>query len=804
VTPLPIDAVLPDLIRALRERPNAVIVAPPGAGKTTRVPGALLDSGLATSVVMLEPRRVAARAAARRIASERGGDVGDEVGWHVRFDRVAGPKTRILVVTEGLLVRMLQDDPFLDGVGAVILDEVHERGLHGDLALAMVRRIQGDARPDLRIVAMSATIDPGPLAGFLDAPVLVSEGRVFPVDVRYPALPDVRPVEDAVAGAIREALSATSGDVLAFLPGVRELRWTAERLVGVGVPVRLLYGDLPAADQDAILRPGGPRQVVLATNVAETSVTVPGVTAVVDSGLAKVMRRDPSSGLDRLETVRISRSSADQRAGRAGRLAPGVCWRLWTQREHAALEDREQPEVFRVDLAAPVLELVAFGERPEEFPWFEAPSTDAVAAALALLSDLGALANGVVTPIGRLLAKIPAHPRLARLIVEGHRLGWPVEAARIAAILSERDPQRGRSVAHASASDLIDRLDTPNPALDRVTGHLLAPLRSQRVGPRELPRDEAMLRATLAGYPDRVGRRRAPGDERAVLVGGRGVRFRGSAVTAELFVAVDVDAGERGRHAEGIVRIASAVDPAWLHTTTDVICGFDAASERVTATRRRRYRDLVLDSGPTALPDGETVSAALAEAASADLAGAMGLAAPEPAAVLARLRFLATAMPEAGLPSIEPDALRAVLPELCRGKRSFAELRAGAADAVLGLLTWKQRELLDREAPERLTVPSGSRIALDWTAGPTPILAVKIQELFGLADTPRVASGRVRVVLHLLAPNQRPQQVTDDLASFWRNTWPEVRKELRARYPKHSWPEDPLHAEPQARPPRRR
>ena len=809
--PLPIDAVLPEIAAALASAPSVVLEAPPGAGKTPRVPPALLARGLAGDgrVVMLEPRRVAARAAARRIAEERGWRVGEEVGWHVRFERVGGPRTRLWVITEGLLVRWLQDDPFLEGVGIVIVDEFHERSLFADLSIAMLRRVQRDARPDLKIVVMSATIEAAPIAEWLGAARVRSEGRTFPVDLRYLPRPDARPLHEIVADEVRAAVRETDGDVLAFLPGVGEIRRVGGLLDGLGLPVRALYGDLAPGEQDAVLAEGGPRKVVLATNVAETSVTLPGVTAVVDGGYARAMRHDPGSGLDRLETVRISRASAEQRAGRAGRVRAGIARRCWTEREHAARDEREIPEIRRVDLAGPALELLCWGEDPATFPWFEAPDPGALAAARRLLVDLGAVGPGGVTAIGRRIARLPVHPRLGRLLVEGQRLGFPVAAATAAAALSERTGPRDVA-RHASASDVVDLVDAiasgAHPASRAVLRSRDALLRALGAsgGDRGDP-TEALGRAVLAAWPDRVARRREPGGERAVLAGGRGARLAPTSAVrdAELFVCVDVDDAERGKGAEAVVRMASAVDPAWLGVDEAVELGFDADAERVSALRRRRYRGLVLSEQPTALPRGDAVAEVLFREAGA----ALGRVLPDTdgfRGLLVRLRALRAAFPDLDLPPIDEDFVRARLPELCEGRRSFGELRAAPwFDAVLGALPWRIREVLDREAPDAMTVPSGRSHALVWEDDRPPVLAVKIQELFGLAETPRVLGGRVKVLLHLLGPNGRPQQVTDDLRSFWDRTWPEVRKELRSRYPKHGWPEDPWTAPPQAKPSRK-
>jgi ATP-dependent helicase HrpB len=849
--PLPIDPVLPALVAALRAGPAAVLVAPPGAGKTTRVPPALAAAGIGGGgqVVVLEPRRIAARAAARRIAAERGWEVGREVGYQVRFERRAGPATRILVATEGILLQRLQADPLLEGVGAIVFDEFHERSVAADLTLAMARQVQREVRPDLALVAMSATLDPGPLAAFLgDCQILESHGRLFPVEIRYrerPA-PDPAgrprggpgPLAAAVRDAVAEALddpAAGDGDLLVFLPGIGEIERAGAALAPLAsardLAVVPLYGDLPPERQDAALRPLGRRKVVLATNVAETSVTVEGVTAVVDGGLARRLRYDPATGLDRLETGRISRAAADQRAGRAGRERPGLCLRLWPEREQAALAARETPEIARVDLASPALQLLAWGERDlAAFGWLERPDPAALARALTLLADLGAIdADRRPTAAGRAMARLPLHPRLARLLVDGRARGVAREAALVAALLAERDPFRSsperrsaaeRRAVSSSPSDLLDRADALAGFARR--GRAAGPL-GERLDPgaarsvlaardqlaREVERDPSpapesppgdrdahLAAAILAAFPDRLARRREPGSPRALMVGGRGVRLAVESAlagsTAELFVAVDVD--DRRDAAEGLVRLASAVDPADLppaRLAAAVDLEWDAARERVTAWKRTRYRDLVVAASevPAAADDAARV---LAQAAAARLDRALPLADPEVASFLARVRSLRLWMPELGLPAFDEPELRDLLPLLAAGRRSFAELRRSPlAEVLAGTLGREQRQALAREAPERLRVPSGRELRLAYEPGRPPVLAARIQELFGWSAAPRIAAGRIPVLLHLLAPNGRPQQVTDDLASFWRNGYPQVRRELRGRYPKHAWPEDP-------------
>ncbi len=883
--PLPIDPHLPRLVAAVGAG-NLVLVAPPGAGKTTRLPPALVAAGVAGAggkVVMLEPRRVAARAAARRIADEQGWELGGEVGYQVRFERVAGPRTRLLVVTEGVLVRMLQADPFLDGVAVVVFDELHERSLDADLALAMARRTQRQARADLRLVAMSATLEAGPVAEYLDAAVERIEGRAHPVAVSYLERPDTRRLPALAAWGARQALATTDGGVLVFLPGAGEIERTAELLgeslrgnaATAPVPVLPLHGSLADAAQDAALRPEPRRRIVLATNLAETSLTVPGVGAVVDTGVARVLRFDPGAALDRLELGRISASSAEQRAGRAGREGPGSCLRLWTAAEQRALQPREAPEVQRVDLAGAVLQLRAWGENDVvAFPWLEPPPAEALARAEGLLRDLGAVGGDArLTADGEAMASLPLHPRLARLVLEGHRRGWLDGAALLAALLAERDPFRrpaGPREGDATPvppcdSDALARMELLRAAargggtrgtvygniatgaarrLLQAAEQIAAFLRGEtsRSLRRSAPRDdirsssraqrsdldarvapapaaapaardteaEALGRALLAAFPDRLARRRAAGDARGVMVGGRGVRLgpESGVQRAELFLCLDLDAGRRGERAEARVRVASAVAPDWLPTTDlldDEEVRYDAARDRVVARRRTRHRDLVVAEAEVPVRDEAAAAAALADAAASDLHAALGLDDDDVASFLARLRFLRQWRPELALPTFDEPQLAALLPALAAGRRSLAELRrAPVLESLRGMVTPAQLAALEREAPERLAVPSGSRIRLQYEEGRPPVLAARIQELFGLAETPRLAGGRVPVLVHLLAPNGRPQQVTDDLASFWRTTYPQVRKELRARYPRHAWPEDPTTAVAERRPTARR
>jgi ATP-dependent helicase HrpB len=839
---------LPDVLAALGRHGSVVVQAPTGAGKTTRVPPAVLDAGLAGRgrVLLLEPRRLAARAAARRMAQERGGRVGDEFGYHVRFDRCAGLSTRVLAVTPGVLLRMLHDDPYLESAGVVVFDEFHERGLESDLSLGMVRLVQQTVRPGLRVVVMSATLEAEAVADYLGGcPVVASAGRLFPVEVVYEPRRANQPWAGAVAGAVGQLLARTAGDLLVFLPGLYEIRQAARHLEPLAAAQDLavlpVHGDLPAEQQDAALLPQARRKVVLATNVAETSVTVDGVTGVIDTGLARMLTLDPRLGLDRLVLAPISRASAEQRAGRAGRTAPGVCVRLWGEAGHRARPEQTDPEIRRVDLAGAVLQLLCLGEADAlRFPWLEPPPESAVAQARTLLQRLGAVEDRGVTELGPVLARLPAHPRVGRLLVEGRRLGCPERAALAAALLSERDPflrpldDRPRPAGPTSPtpSDVLDRVEAVEEyerrgrtesrfgtinrgaarfvlrARDQLLRSLRQELREAAVASaaEKPPAEEAFLRALLAAFPDRLARRREAGSRRGVMVGGRGVCLApSSGVTEpELFLCIDVDAGQT----EALVRQASAVRREWLPAgllTASVEVLFEAQAERVTARRRLRFEDLVLDDTTAALPGGEEVARVLAAAAAENLGRVLPPEDSPAGSFLTRVRCLGRWRPELHLPAFDEAELRELLPWLCPGRRSFAELREGPwLDVLQGRLTHEQRQVVEREAPERLSVPSGSRVALRYEVGRPPVLAVRIQEVFGLRETPQVAGGRVAVLLHLLAPNYRPQQVTDDLASFWANTYPQVRKELRARYPRHAWPEDPLAAQPERRPRPRR
>ncbi len=855
MNPLPIDPRLPEIVDRARERRCLVLVAPPGAGKTTRVPVALLRSGCLApanpNLVLLQPRRVAARASAARIAEENGWDLGGTVGYQIRFERRIGPDTRIRVVTEGILNRQLVADPFLEGVGAVILDEFHERSLDSDLAIALLREARS-VRDDLIVVVMSATMAAEPVARFLgDAPILRVEGRAFPVEVRYRgSSPD--PLPDRVAAAVREAVDAgeAAGDVLAFLPGVEEIRRAGRALAPwadrSGVLVLPLHGSLPAEDQDRALRPSDRRKVVLATNIAETSLTIDGVATVIDGGLARIASHDPSRGLDRLELGRISKASADQRAGRAGRTRPGRCWRLWSEGEQRGLPESDPPEVARVDLCGTVLALRAWGHAdPAAFAWYEAPPPASLLAAGRTLAMLGATdgEHGPITPLGRRLLDIPAHPRLGRLLIEAARLGAPREGATLAALLSEKDillrrfDRSTRPDVHADSDVLIrlDRLDEAErarfaPALrdrgiDPSAARQVVKVRddllrvARRLPGADRPRDEdggldhdEWLKLVLLAYPDRVVKRRGGDGSTGVMVGGRGVRLDPESVVrdADLFLALDPREDRRAGLLEARVRVASALRLEWLEELYPGLLRrarglrFDAERRRVVGTSTLAFLDLTLREDANLPVDPAAAGPILAEALSPR--GRSFFDGVEACASwLVRLDLARAHVPEAGWPAFEEADWPDLIASACQGKRSEEEAANGPLLGVLkSRLTYAQNQKLDELVPEALVVPSGNKVRLAYAPGSSPVLAVRLQEMFGCAETPRVAAGRVPVLLHLLGPNHRPVQITADLKSFWSSTYFQVRKDLRSRYPRHPWPDDPLAAPATARGGRRR
>jgi ATP-dependent helicase HrpB len=852
MTELPIDASIPRITEALARR-SLVLVAPPGAGKTTRVPPAILQSGLLSAdhptVIVLQPRRVAARAAAVRIAEERSWSLGQEVGYQVRFERRFSAKTRLRFLTEGILTRQLLADPFLDTIGAVVLDEFHERNLNGDLALALLRQIQRDVRPDLIVMVMSATIDALPVARFLDGcPILRVDGNAHEVSLEY--RPADRPASaEAIVPLVEERLSDAddSGHLLVFLPGAAEIRRVGKRLEPAaerkGAIVLPLHGSLPSGEQDRVLRPSERRKIILSTNVAETSLTIDGVTTVIDSGLARMVRYDGERGIDRWELYRISRASADQRAGRAGRTGPGRCIRLWSERDQRGRREFEQPEIHRVDLCATVLALHSWGvSDPGRFEWYDPPSPERLAAAGRLLLLLGGVAGDAprITPVGEAMLGLPVHPRLARLLVEAGSCGRARDGASVAALLSEKDIRVRDTFASAGVdgarrataggvSDVLDRLDL----LGEAESARFAPsLRSRGVDPaaarqvvllrdlllgRDRHRtvgnsgtgdpieDEAILKWLLLAYPDRVVKRR--GLERTgVMVGGRGVRLGPESVVrdAEMYLALDAREDRRAGLLEIQVSLASMVRLEWLeelfpaHVRRERLTRYEESRRRVVSSTRLWYHDLLLreDANPAVDPEEAGLVLALALRSQAP---SLFRSNPRAAHWLARLEFLRQALPEWEWPEFNDHVLAELLERICQGKSGLDQVeRVDFIPFLESRLTFVQTRELHVSAPQALTVPSGRRLPLAYEQGRPPILAARLQELFGWTETPRLAQGRVPVLLHLLGPNNRPVQITSDLHSFWSTTYHQVRKDLRARYPKHAWPEDPFQAQPPA------
>ncbi|MBS1984303.1 MAG: ATP-dependent helicase HrpB [Bdellovibrionales bacterium] len=834
---LPIDEILPQVRESLRAHRNLVLVAAPGAGKTTRIPQIFLQSNENTishgQTLLLQPRRIAVRSSARRIAWETGVTLGEEVGFQVRFENQSSARTRLKVITEGILTRQLQSDPTLAGVGTVILDEFHERSLHTDLALALLRELQQSLREDLRIIVMSATLDAASVAQFLgDCPIIESAGRAFPVQVSYrprsSVWSDTRTLEDDVLAAVLGLTTAADDDgghVIVFLPGTGEIARVERRLASVAVAkqwaVLPLHGSLSSDEQDRVLGPllaPFTRKIILATNIAETSLTIDGVNGVVDSGLARVMRCDPKFGLERLELARISAASSTQRAGRAGRQRPGRCVRLWSAHEQAQLREFEAPEIARVDLTATCLALAEWGVSDfANFGWFEAPPAAQLDSALALLRRLRAIdSDGRISTTGRDILGFPVHPRLGRLLALATSSRDPAhwqEAASIAALLSERDVLKPRDEsAHASGeSDLDERLDLLRRGAARSIAMVRDALVSLVRAQSGVRRPEAnfswdAVDALCLSFPDRVTRRRAAGSPKGVMVGGRGITLAAASVVrdAPLFLSLDPQEQRRDGKLEAQTNLAVQISvdrlrrlfPDRVEERTEA--RLDEARGTATGWRALYFEDLALtDPVPVALAAGqkqELMRESLLRAPRSFFAEDEGAA-----AWLRRYEFLRRWLPELEWPELSDSFLTQVLSALLDEGTMANMSSAAKVEALEQHLDYKIRQLLREEAPESLVVPSGSRIRLQYDAQGEVSMAVRLQEIFGWTETPRLARGRAPVGLELLGPNFRPVQITRDLVSFWSRGYPEVRKELRAKYPRHSWPDNPLTAKPEAK-----
>ncbi|MGY2901673.1 ATP-dependent helicase HrpB [Bradyrhizobium sp. URHC0002] len=813
-TPLPIDAVLDELGRTLTANNAAVLVAPPGAGKTTRVPLALLDAPWLNGkkIIMLEPRRIAARASADRMARTLGERAGETVGYRVRFGSKISRATRIEVVTEGIFSRQILDDPELSGVAAVLFDEFHERSLDADLGLALARDAQTGLREDLRILVMSATLDGARVGKLLgDAPVIASEGRAFPVETRYLGRKMDAPIERQMADAIAAALRADPGSVLAFLPGAAEIRRTqnflSERVHDASVEIVPLFGALDAAVQDRAIAPApkGQRKVVLATSIAETSLTIEGVRIVVDCGLARVPRYEPDIGLTRLETVRASRAAVDQRRGRAGRTEPGVCYRLWDEPQTASLAAYTQPEILSADLSSLVLDLAQWGVRdPATLAFLDPPPAPALKEANSLLGELGALdTDGRITPEGQSLRALALPPRLARMIVDSHRLGADDEAADIAAILTERG-LGGDSVDLDYRLDQFRRDRSPRASSARS----LAQRWAQQVATTEGQPAEDVSPSTgimlALAFPDRVARNRGNGS--FVLANGRGAAVEQTSSLARApYIAV---AELTGTAAQGRILLAAPITQEDIETrfadqieNTEEI-SFDRGAMALRGRRKRTLHAITLSEAPVALsPSAETArifAAGLIAAGFDKLPWSKSLKQWRD-----RVMFLRKAegdsWPDLSDAALAADGENWLVPVLSY-KTSLKELSPGdLSDALMALLPWELRARLEREAPTHFEAPTGTMLAIDYEAEQGPTIAVRLQELFGLNTHPSIAKGAVPLVLELLSPAQRPVQVTRDLPGFWRGSYAAVRSDLRGRYPRHPWPEDPATALPTRR-----
>jgi len=839
----PIDNVIPVLKAAVIENPSVVLHAPPGAGKTTRVPLALLDvmSREKGRIVMLEPRRIAAVSAARWMAHLLGEEVGRTVGYSIRFDRKVSASTRIEVVTEGILTRRIQADPGIEGVAMVIFDEFHERSLNTDLALALCLDVRGNLREDLKILVMSATLDCGPIAALLgDAPIITSSGKAFPVEESYISDTRDRFLTDRIIKTIETALNETTGDILVFLPGAGEIRACSEALQPVMdrrgdiTTLHPLYGDLPFEEQERAILPAQTRKIVLATNIAETSLTIEGVRVVIDSGLTRKLQYDPSTGMNRLITLTVSKASAAQRKGRAGRLGPGICYRLYSRYTFQSMVPFASPEIVESDLASLVLELMAWGvKEPSQLSWLDLPPVAAWDAAKNLLTDLGALDPfNSVTIMGKAMAGLPLHPRLARLLLRAGELGCMSLGADLAALLSERDIIRrsmSQSMMNIHNPDIDERLGILRSwrkraglpansdlwalrAVDRTSNQLARLMHQRHEGPDHKQDDHDMIsRLLLCAFPDRIARKCGAKNHdevqgRFVLVQGRGVRFASiSTLSNSPFIVVaHMDAGDKG---EGLVHIAASLTEAIIREEcanrieTIRRVEWDRRQSRLIATREERLGTMLLSAKPFTATDEEAapILCEMIRMTPGILTFTKETRQFQGRVALMRNIFTEESwldLADEHLLSVPEDWLLPCLSGI-RSAQGFADI--DILHALRSQLSWEHLRLLDERAPTHIVVPSRHRVALDYTSGKMPVLAVKLQEMFGLADTPAIAAGRVKVLLHLLSPARRPIQITQDLKGFWDGSYQQVKKEMKGRYPKHPWPDDPWNAAPTRR-----
>lgn len=821
---LPVALVMPELIKVLSKGTAAVLHAPPGAGKTTLVPLGLLKAGY-DGIVLIEPRRLAAKASALRIAYLDGSKIGDLIGYQIRFDSNYCSKTKCLVVTTGIILNWLSSDPYLSDCKILVFDEFHERSLESDLLLGMARLLQKTVRQDLKIIVMSATLDSHKVSAYMDeCPVISSMGKMYPVEISYITFTKNLRFEDAIAAEVFNIQQKTRGDILVFLSGMYEILSSKAYLEKQfpGLEIQILHGDLPIDVQEKVLKKSMRDRVLLSTNVAETSVTVNGVKAVIDSGQAKKSFFDSRLGLNSLETIRISKASADQRAGRAGREAPGFCSRLWSKKDHIMREDFDKPEIQRVDLSAALLRLFAFGENNwEEFPWFEKPNYLAVDNGIKLLQNLKAIEHGKITPLGVKMNEIPLHPRLAAIFLKGVEECLPQISLAIA-ILSERsvfsqnfDGSNFKRDQSSSSSDILDMVEIlehyqtsrktsenhnviPDRAANvfRVRDQLIASFCEDK-SIENKGNEDGFLRAILAGFPDRVAKRRDKNSLKALMVGNRGVVQSKKSMVREhgFFVCVDIQSGDE----ESVARMVSGINGDWLdpvfkRTQREVF--YDSSLEKLIAVQKLYYMDLVLDEKDSHLKPDDLNGEILYQGLMNHLKEVLPDLDSPPGQLLERINIYGQLFQNINFPRIDSVSLLEPLFWMCKGKKTLAEVRDGDwFNAVRTILSHEQYVILQKELPEKLTLPSGKVVPLKYQIGKSPLLEARIQELFGWKETPKLGGGKLPLLISLLAPNYRSQQLTLDLAGFWKNTYPQVRKDLRGRYPKHAWPEDPLKRE---------
>jgi len=845
---LPIDERIPEIVSTAKRVPNLLIEAPPGAGKTTRVPRALLENHLTEGeILVLQPRRLATRLAAARVAEELGEPLGRTIGYQVRFENVSGPQTRLRFVTEGVLERRLVSDPILNGVGVVVLDEFHERNIAGDVCLALLRRLQLGPRPDLKIFVMSATLDVDPVAAYLGrCPVLRSSGKPFDVEIEHLAAADPRHLEQQVLAAIKRVFAAQKpGHILVFLPGAGEIRRAGEACEEFARAhdwvIRPLHGELPASEQDLAVNPSKKRKLILSTNVAETSVTIEGVGCVIDAGLARIASHSPWSGLPTLRVEKISKASAIQRTGRAGRTQSGSCLRLYTQQDFLSRPDFEVPEIRRADLADTLLALRTIGVADlSEFEFFESPPRAAMDAAELLLRRLGATDSaGAITAIGRAMAHLPLHPRQSRLVVEAQARGVAADGALVAAIVGERDIRletrtslagRGARPGHQISSGPSDLLEAVGRfrdaeragfaparlrelglepgavrAVERVQRQISRLIRSTGARPNrpELV-DEALLISILAGYPDRVAKRRGEHSSELLLFEGGTATLADTSVVHEpdLLLAIDAEQRKGAGAAKVWVRVASKLEPEWLlaiapNELVDVDeLQWNPQADQVDRVQKLSYGSIILEEKRTNALPSERVAFIVAEAARA--AHIDRFVDPEALEEWAgRTELLRRSFPEARFPELTVDLLRSLLGAVSPEARGLADLaHPRLLNTFAASFTPEQARLWRTMAPERIALPSGRQLQVHYGRSKPPWVESRLQDFFGMAKGPTVLGGRLPLVIHLLAPNERAVQITDDLAGFWNRHYPAIRRELSRKYPRHAWPEDPLTSAP--------